>query len=586
LKKASPLFIGRVLRIGKQTFGDLDELYGTYIEPLNETAQAIARFRYFRKGTKAEIDAMLAESKKKDPKRTPYFISISEDHKGYYAISFMPNSTAKHIYFSIIPGKLVLRGMEFTDVDDLIAYFKKHSEELLKPPPKPTKPQNPILQNHMRRFSFDSIFRTFELSKFRSNHLLTDASHSSNSSNNSNSNNSINKHSNKGEKMNHGISLFNSFTNASNTNSGISIQEINDHGEAIPNEESKPNTNIHTNANSNTNSNISINNTSFFMPNPTHFGNTMLPINSTSNKEFNNLIKNFHLASPITPLIANINLNNAINEVSHTHSKSKGHKDSKNKSVTSPPDTQKSVFSLKNKPLFSNSKKIQLPDKMDLSLIYNNKDGKNDTHDTATSGPIYTQEPIVDPSTVDGENQNANSNGFPAAGSELLTLLREKQNQAYGINDENENGNGNGNGNGNDNGNMEELHSNYNGIFTSTVNGSSILSSNVIMNNQVMLDQYRNTLNHYSNSGSAILQVLIDSWLRFLNGFVGYGSNVNYDINNMNYNNNGSSKFYTPDSSRSSFTEESFNPTDPTSYGSSPPTSSQNIKALSTIHKN
>jgi len=133
LNKACPLFIGRRLRVDGQVFGDIDELYGTYIEPMNETAKEVSRFRYFRKGDKKTVDDLLVESKKENPKRTPYFISISDEHPGKYVISFLPGNTPRHIYFSIGPGKLVIRDKVFANTDQLIAYFKTHSEELLKP---------------------------------------------------------------------------------------------------------------------------------------------------------------------------------------------------------------------------------------------------------------------------------------------------------------------------------------------------------------------------------------------------------------------------------------------------------------------
>lgn len=495
---------------------------------------------------------------------------------------------------------------------------KSFSEEI---PQKPNKPQNPFFQDRIRRMSFDSLFRAFELSKFQSTHLLTDSNYSSNSKNRKSKKNinsstilsTDSNNTNSKEKMNSNLSILNSVAAAlSNSNSSsISIQEIDDddidtnvnntHIDANTNT-FNTNSNISINENINNNTSILPNTTTFFMPKPSSMINSpIIPINSKSNKEFNNLIKNFHLASPITPLIANINLNNAIKEeAAHTNiselssnTQSKGKSKSRGRSKTrsfNNVDNPKAVISLKNKPLFSSSKKLLSP-KMDLSLIY--KEDKNDTPSTINSNSndsnnsnnnnnnFNSNMNVIDssssssvtfknPDNLQQQQEASTTNNYP--GGDLFSLLKEKQNQNIA------------------NGNMEEIPGNYNGIFTNTVNGSSILSSNVIMNNQVMLDQYRNTLNHYSNSGSAILQVLIDSWLRFLNGFVGYGSNINYDINNMDYN-NGTSPFqqgYSYERRKSSFSEDSFDPSDTTSPTStttsattSATSSTNNIKALS-----
>ncbi|KAL6631191.1 hypothetical protein U3516DRAFT_619565 [Neocallimastix sp. 'constans'] len=437
--------------------------------------------------------------------------------------------------------------------------------------------QNPLFKEHIRKISFDTIFRAFELSKFQSTHLITDSNYSSNSKNRKNKKNG---------------------TINNNYSSSIFIQEINDkdvNGNDIS-------TNDNDNSQDTTKNNASSfsNTTKFFMPNPMNasiISNAMIPINSTTNKEFNNLIKNFHMASPITPLIANINLNNAIKEgVSSSNknnvtpsstskdsfespkTKSKNKSKSKGKSTTNI-DMPKSTVSLKNKPLFGTSKKL-LSHKMDLSLMY-----KEDKNDTPTNTINYNDTTLFDSDIITKEEAEASAASASASvtftnpnmnetkddngnysGGDLFSLLKEKQSQM-----------------------MEDSSGNHNGIFSSSVNGSSILASNTIMNNQVMLDQYRNTLNHYSSSGSAILQVLIDSWLRFLNGFVGYGSNINYDINNMEYGNESAyqrGRSYTHRRSPSSFSDDSFTTSDPgttsnTSATPSTSSSSQNIKALS-----
>ncbi|ORX63680.1 hypothetical protein BCR32DRAFT_287587 [Anaeromyces robustus] len=116
------------------------------------------------------------------------------------------------------------------------------------------------------------------------------------------------------------------------------------------------------------------------MPKPSSMINSpIIPINSKSNKEFNNLIKNFHLASPITPLIANINLNNAIKEeAAHTNiSELSSNTQSKGKSKSRGRSKTRSFNNV------DNPKAKLLSPKMDLSLIY--KEDKNDTPSTINS---------------------------------------------------------------------------------------------------------------------------------------------------------------------------------------------------------
>jgi len=395
------------------------------------------------------------------------------------------------------------------------------------------KAHHPVFQ-HM---SFESIFKAFQFSKFKSTHLITDVNYNNNNGNNKKNNKkttstfslpgfsttifSTDSESSKDDN-NNGMSILESVVRLSSPPpSGAVIQEITDNDvEVLNNSGAQTISSVSASVKEDQPGTVSTT-TPFFMPKPSRLTNSIIPVGTASNREFNNLIKNFHISSPITPLIANISLNNAFRGET---SSNKAKKTSAKPEPADDHESQKSMFSLKHKSFFGGSKKNQTP-KMD---------------DTPTS-----------------ENTQQ-TNNYP--GGELYNMIKDKQNQNGDVDISNED--------------VEEVSNHFNGIFTNTVNGSSILSSNVIMNNQVMLDQYRNTLNHYSNSGSAILQVLVDSWLRFLNGFVGYGSDINYDINNMEMNGQGglggSARFY-PGSSQSGFSDDTFSTPDPTeSAGPSP----------------
>ncbi|ORX51806.1 hypothetical protein BCR36DRAFT_582846 [Piromyces finnis] len=415
------------------------------------------------------------------------------------------------------------------------------------------KPKHAMFQ----QISFESIFKAFQFSKFKSTHLLTDANYSkidkksgkkatSTFSLTGLNANGFNGDSEFSKSDSGDMSILESVVRLSSPpSSGTVIQEISDKDVELLNSSGAQTI---SNMNASTKEGGQYNNSSssnhFFIPKPTSLSHSIIPVGTASNKEFNHLIKNFHSSSPITPLVANINLNNAIRGRSRTKEKKIS---SKSEPVISEHEHQKSSFSLKHRSLFGNTKRIQTP-KMDISLMY--KENKNDTP------------------TRENSPQTSNS----PSGS-LFHMIKDKSNQNGDVRQEENDG----------------TSSHYNTIFTNTMNNSSILSSNTIMNNQVILDQYRNTLNHYSNSGSAILQVLVDSWLRFLNGFVGYGSDINYDINNLEINGinsqnsfGNSSRFYAAGSHSSDFTEDSFSATNPSTpaSSSSPSSTSQLTKKI------
>lgn len=437
-------------------------------------------------------------------------------------------------------------------------------------PSRPTKPQNPLLQNHIRKMSFDSILKAFELSRLQSSRLLTDGKNTSNSrirrNNNNNSsgsnltssiyNTAINNNKNgtsiNESKINNGMSILDAMMRLSSPPSqeSVSIQEIDDNDEAnlTFNNNTIP-TNNTTDTMNPMNTNFISSTTPFYMAKNSSVAQSMTaPMNANiQNQTFSHLIKNFHLASPVTPLIANINLNNTIREeeaaigtsssIATSNTSTPKPKSKKASTKTSTGESSKSVFSIINKPLFNTTRR--------LSFSFNKQQEKEDV-------PL-TQEPN---STTDPSSSSSIPHHYP--GSHVLSMIKEKYQQNHSQDSKEEN--------------LKEEGEEGRSMDTnesSSSSSTSLVPTNAMMNNQAMIDQYRDTLNHYSNSGSAILQVLIDSWLRFLNGFVGYGSDINYDINTMNYDEPSSSvatsasNLYTQDSnSRTTLSDEIFDPTD------------------------
>ncbi|KAA8517882.1 hypothetical protein F0562_015329 [Nyssa sinensis] len=95
----SLLRIGKTLKIGEDTFEDLDEVMDRYVDPLVTHLKAMLSYRKFRKGTKAEVDELLRIEKSEYPTRIVYCFGFK------------------------------FRKRMFEDIDRLVAYFQRHIDD-------------------------------------------------------------------------------------------------------------------------------------------------------------------------------------------------------------------------------------------------------------------------------------------------------------------------------------------------------------------------------------------------------------------------------------------------------------------------
>ena len=82
-----------------------------------------------------KLIAMLAEEKKQQPSRMPYFFSAS--WKANIHPHFQPANKPKIEYLTLTPKGYRYRGLVYSDVNMIIKYFKERYQEL---PPHPVKP--------------------------------------------------------------------------------------------------------------------------------------------------------------------------------------------------------------------------------------------------------------------------------------------------------------------------------------------------------------------------------------------------------------------------------------------------------------
>ncbi|KAI4348564.1 hypothetical protein L6164_009273 [Bauhinia variegata] len=127
----SLLRIGKTLKIGDDTFEDLDEVMDRYVDPLVTHLKAMLSYRKFRKGTKAEVDELLRIEKAENPMRIVYSFGISHEHPGTFILTYIRSTNPHHEYIGLYPNGFKFRKRPFEDIDRLVAYFQKHIDDPL-----------------------------------------------------------------------------------------------------------------------------------------------------------------------------------------------------------------------------------------------------------------------------------------------------------------------------------------------------------------------------------------------------------------------------------------------------------------------
>ena len=140
---AAVLRLGSPLTVGDSAYEDLDELHARHLEPLVGHLRAALAHRKFAAGSKGEVDSALLRQKAAQPGSVPYAVSLSYEHAGSLALTYVFNRSAHHEYLGLRPGGFLFRKAEYASLNKLLDKFKKEPN-----PPQSTyaQPQLPLLQ--------------------------------------------------------------------------------------------------------------------------------------------------------------------------------------------------------------------------------------------------------------------------------------------------------------------------------------------------------------------------------------------------------------------------------------------------------
>ncbi|XWS08222.1 hypothetical protein CRYUN_Cryun41cG0061200 [Craigia yunnanensis] len=125
----SLLRIGKTLKIGEDTFEDLDEVMDRYVDPLVSHLKVMLSYRKFKRGTKAEVDELLRIEKSEYPMRIVYCFGISHEHPGTFILTYIRSTNPHHEYIGLYPKGFKFRKRMFEDIDRLVAYFQRHIDD-------------------------------------------------------------------------------------------------------------------------------------------------------------------------------------------------------------------------------------------------------------------------------------------------------------------------------------------------------------------------------------------------------------------------------------------------------------------------
>ncbi|CAJ0585018.1 unnamed protein product, partial [Mesorhabditis spiculigera] len=126
-----PIALGRKLRIGKEIFDDLEEVRVLYMEPRAMLARQIVNHKYYSNVTIegsefAEFEDLLYHAYCSDPQVTQYRFAVSATYPGKFMLGWYRDKA--HLEsITIAANKLCFRKRLFCNLDELIAWFKRHT---------------------------------------------------------------------------------------------------------------------------------------------------------------------------------------------------------------------------------------------------------------------------------------------------------------------------------------------------------------------------------------------------------------------------------------------------------------------------
>jgi len=126
MQKDNEFSVGKLLRIGKYTYTDLDELIVEHVKAMARKVEEMMRHDKFQNRSRGETEKWLTTYIDANPNRSAYAFCIDTKHPGYFWLCFKASRTARVIGLPVrsIPQGFELKGYQYPDMRALCNGFK------------------------------------------------------------------------------------------------------------------------------------------------------------------------------------------------------------------------------------------------------------------------------------------------------------------------------------------------------------------------------------------------------------------------------------------------------------------------------
>lgn len=112
-----------------EPYSDLDEIYIRFIDPLNDFAALMSKYKHFREGTAQEVEEYLAVRQQEEPGKVPYCIRYETNMPGCYVLTWYSQKSSnpiKRAKITLLPTGYEMEKRTFARPSDIIDFLKQH----------------------------------------------------------------------------------------------------------------------------------------------------------------------------------------------------------------------------------------------------------------------------------------------------------------------------------------------------------------------------------------------------------------------------------------------------------------------------